>query len=182
MFTSLLTTSLLLGLDSLLVCLAVGALPEGNMRRHRLALSFALCDGLASLIGSVAGVERLRSFLPWSEGLGLAAVAAYGIYVLYLAWRCQGLTMSPCAARWLVFSLPICLSLDNLVAGIGPEASGVPVGLVALIFGVMSGGLALLGIGVGSALGAHARRRTGWLGGTLLLLVSGFLTMREILY
>src|SRR5262249_42702260 len=117
MTSSVLIVAALLGVDSFIVCLAVGALPPSTAPRRQLALAFALCDGLASLISSVVGMDRLRSSLPWSDWLGPAAVAGYGLYVLYLAWRCQNLTTSPGAARWLVFGLPFCLSLDNLVAG-----------------------------------------------------------------
>jgi putative Mn2+ efflux pump MntP len=109
-------------------------------------------------------------------------VAAYALYVFYLAWRCQDLTISPGAARWLVFGLPICLSLDNLVAGKGPEVSGLPAVLVGLIFGVVSGSLALLGMWLGSSLGARSRLQAAWLSGTLLVIVSGCLFLREALY
>jgi putative Mn2+ efflux pump MntP len=181
MSSSIIIVAALLGVDSFIVCVAVGALPRGVAPTRWLALSFALCDGLASLIGSMFGIEVLRTALPWSEWLGPAAVAAYGVYVLYLAWRCHGLTTRAGATRWLVFSLPICLSLDNLVAGMGTEASGVPAVLTALTFGGVSGGLALLGMVVGSTLGARRVFRAWWLGGTLLILIAGGWFFKEAL-
>jgi manganese efflux pump family protein len=198
MSNNLIFIGLLLGLASLAVGIGLGAVIPDRNRRGWLALSFALCDGLASLIGSLVGIDRLRSSLssslPWGEWLGPLAVACYGLYVLYLTWRCMNPanpTTNPTnpanpatnfgAARWLVFGLPICLSLDNLVAGVGTEASGMSAVLAALAFGVVSGGLALLGLGVGSALGARGRFRAGWLGGALLILVAGGLVLKEAL-
>ena len=91
MFTSHLVSALLLGLDGFLVCLAVGALPARRARRVALPLSLGVCDGLATWVGSAAGMEGVRSALAWGEWLGPAVVAGYGLYVLYLAWRCRGL-------------------------------------------------------------------------------------------
>jgi putative Mn2+ efflux pump MntP len=181
MSNNLIFIGLLLGLDSLTVGTGLGAAIPDRSRRCRLALSFALCDGLASLIGSIIGLDRLRSSLEWGEWLGPAAVACYGLYVLWLTWRCRDLATNPGAGRWLVFGLPICLSLDNLVAGMGTNASGVWAVLVALVFGVLSGGLALLGMGIGSALGARSGSRAGWLSGALLILVAGGLILKEAL-
>jgi putative Mn2+ efflux pump MntP len=182
MLPSLLTTGLLLGVDSFLVCFAVAALLERSAERRRLALAFGICDGLASLIGSVVGVDRLRSALDWSEWLGPAAVAGYGLYVLYVAWRCRRLAKDTDTTGRLVFVLPICLSLDNLVIGAGSGASAASPFLVASTFGVMSGGLALLGIWVGSDLKSRSRERAMWLGGVLLILVAGFLCIKEVLF
>jgi putative Mn2+ efflux pump MntP len=140
-----------------------------------------MCDGLAFLIGSLIGMHHLHSSLEWGEWLGPVAVAGYGLYVLYLTWRCQDLSKNLGAGRWLVFGLPICLSLDNLVAGMGTEAAGVPVVLVALAFGIVSGGLALLGMGVGCSLAARSRFQAGWVSGILLIVAAGGLFLKEVL-
>ena len=102
MSTNVAIIGLLLGLDSLAVGIGLGAVIPEWRRRCRLAFSFAVCDGLASLIGSTVGLDRLGSALLWGEWLGPAAAASYGLYVLYLTWRCQDLTTNPGTARWLV--------------------------------------------------------------------------------
>jgi putative Mn2+ efflux pump MntP len=181
MLTSQLVTGLLLGFDSFLVCLAVGALPQRAVRRSQLALAFGLCDGFAAWAGSVVGMQWLRSTSASSEWLGPAAVAAYGVYILYLALRSGDLAANPGAARWLAFGLPVCLSLDNLVAGVATPASAVPAILPALAFGVMSGGLALVGSRVGSAVRARSRFRVRWLGGALLVLFAAGLVLKDAL-
>ena len=180
MSNNLILIGLLLGLDSLAVGTGLGAaVPERN-RRLWLALSFGLCDGLATLIGLIIDMDRVRSSLEWCEWLGPAAVAGYGLYVLYLAWHCQNLAANPGAARWLAFGLPLCLSLDNLVtAGAGTAASGVPAVLLALTFGLISGGMASLGMWAGAALGTRVRLGAGWIGGAVLILVAVGLVLKE---
>jgi putative Mn2+ efflux pump MntP len=180
MLISQLVTGLLLGFDSFLVSLALGALPERSVRRNQLALSFGLCDGAATLIGSVVATERLRSILDWSNWLGPAAVACYGAYVLFLAWRCKNVSTQLASTRWIAFGLPLCLSVDNLITGLGGQAAGAPI-LTAAAYGVISGGLAMFGMVVGSYLPGRSRFGVGWTGAMLLLIAAATLALKETL-
>ncbi|HEY7426990.1 MAG TPA: hypothetical protein VH682_22335 [Gemmataceae bacterium] len=175
----LLVTGLLLGLDSFAVSVAVGALPGCGMRRTRLALSFAVCDGLASWLGA-AGFGAPFS-LRGVEWLGPATVAGYGLYVLALAWATHRTSSDRGGGFWLAPALPVCLSLDNLVAGAGTALSGEAALTAAGILGAISGGLALLGFSLGAALACRVPVRTAWLGGGLLLLVAASLCCWEYL-
>jgi putative Mn2+ efflux pump MntP len=178
MLISQLVTGLVLGFDSFLVCLALGTLPQASARRKQLALSFGLCDGAATLIGSVVATDRLRSTLDGSNWLGPAAVACYGAYVLFLAWRAQNVSTKLASTRWIAFGLPLCLSVDNLVTGLGGQAAEAPF-LTAVVYGVISGGLALLGLVAGSSLVSRTRFSAGWMGAVLLLIVAASLALKE---
>ena len=181
MLNSQFATGLLLGVDSFLVCFAVGTLPGRLLRRTMLGLSFGVCDGLASWIGCVAGMGLLRSTPGRGEWIGPLAVAGYGVYVLWVARRCQGLSPRLDTTRWLVLALPLGLSLDNLVAGVGAGAPVVSPVLTALFFGAASGAMALAGLGAGAAVATRSRLRPGWLGGACLILVAGGLVLKEAL-
>jgi putative Mn2+ efflux pump MntP len=172
-------TGLLLGLDSFLVSVGIGTLPTGWVRRYRLAIAFALCDGLASGIGSLFHADW-REALEWSEWLGPAAVAAYGLYVLVLAWKSQTL-IDRSRGAWLAIGLPICLSLDNLAVGVDATEAGVPVAFIALAFGAVSGLLSLLGSALGASIGGAEPRRQ-WLGGAVLLVLACGLFCKEMLF
>jgi putative Mn2+ efflux pump MntP len=166
---------LLLGLDSLAVGTSLGGLLPERGRRLRLALWFAVCDGLASLIGSTSVVANLGRGLEWSEWLGPAGVAAYGVYVLYLARRYQDVTPQASSAGRLAFCLPLVLSLDNLVAGTPPgSASAAP-----LVFGLISGAMALCGLSCGAALGARRGVDAWRLSGTFLMVVAVGLRLKD---
>jgi putative Mn2+ efflux pump MntP len=162
MTSSVVLVGFLLGLDSLAVGLGLGAAVS---RRDRilLAVAFAACDGVASLLGWVAGAAAWRTSLAWCEWLGPAAVAAYGAYVLFVAWRGRRLA----GGGRLALAVPLCLSLDNLVTGVGD--SGAPV-LAALAFAAVSGVMALAGLCAGAAAAERMRPRAGWLAAGLALL------------
>jgi putative Mn2+ efflux pump MntP len=173
---NLVVIGLLLGLDSLAVGTGLG-MTVPDRHRRRLALAFGICDALASLLGSLAGVDRLVSLPVW-EWSGPLVVAGYGLLVLYQVWRSRRMATSPSTSGWLALTVPLCLSLDNLVVGVGADTSVAVAVLVALAFGVASGCLALLGMSLGAGL---ARRvRIAWLGGAVLVLLSFALLCREV--
>jgi hypothetical protein len=127
---------LLLGLDSLIVCLAIGALVEGRSRL-KLAALFALADGVAFLIGAGLG---------WGLFSGAASVVVeigtlvlVGLYLLVVA------ASSKQMARWPIWLLPFALIVDNLTYGLAAEHTGSVVG-EATAQAVSSGLLAFVGL------------------------------------
>jgi putative Mn2+ efflux pump MntP len=171
MFTTAIPLALLLGLDGLIVCGALGPVRLGPARRLRLAACFGLCDGLAVFLGSALHVElAAKSFggIAWFAPL---AVGAYGVYVLYLGWRtcaaAAGTDYPPGA--WLMYGLPACLSLDNLVAGAAVGGAGLPVVLAAGLSGCVSGLMALAGLWAGEAIGKRLPARPALAGGVALI-------------
>ena len=101
---------LLLGLDSLIVCLAVGLLVDGRSR-YALAGLFGVADGVAFLIGAGLGWQL------FSEGastvLTTAMLVALAAYLLVVAAGTQRV-----AVRWPVWVLPAVLVFDNLTYGL----------------------------------------------------------------
>jgi putative Mn2+ efflux pump MntP len=178
MLQSRLLLALVLSLDTAAVSVGLGAALPAR-RCQRLALAFALCDGLASYLGWALGLAW-HDAPEWGEWLGPAVVAGYALYVLALAWHSRRLAEAR-AGGWVALALPLCLSLDNLAAGVCPEASAGTAALTALAFGAASGGLALLGLRLGTALAAGARVRAEWLGGAVLLTVALALVCKEML-
>jgi putative Mn2+ efflux pump MntP len=114
------------------------------------------------------------------EWLGPAAVGSYGIYVLTLAWQGRRLAAAGSGA-WLALGLPLCLSLDNLVAGLGSESSAGSAALAALGCGLTSGCLSLVGLRLGAAVAAHVRVRAEYVGGASLVALTFILIWRDAL-
>src|SRR5215207_5669115 len=108
---------LLLGLDSLIVCLAIGLLVDGRSRL-KLAALFGAADGLVFLVGAGLGWQLLSD--------GASAVLTSGMLValaLYLLVVAAGTRRV--AARWPVWVLPAILVFDNLTYGLlGDHAAG----------------------------------------------------------
>ena len=159
---------LLLGLDSLIVCLAVGVIVDGQAR-YKLAALFGVADGVAFLVGAGLG---LRLF---SEGVSTVltsgALVVLALYLLAVAAGTRRFT-----ARWTVWALPGVLVFDNLTYGLfGDHAAGsvlAQAGAQAL----SSALLALAGLLAAAALRPVFARRIALdrvAGGALLLAAAG---------
>jgi hypothetical protein len=101
---------LLLGLDSLIVCAAVGPLVD---RRWRLAYAslFGVADAVAFLAGSGLGWHFLSAGV--STALQTAIVVGLGLYLLLVVAGTQRV-----ASRWSVWVFPHLLIFDNLTYGL----------------------------------------------------------------
>jgi len=107
---------LLLGIDSLIACIAIGALVE---KRSRLWLAglFGLADGVAFLIGAGLGWGLLSEGA--SEIVEVGSLVAIGLYLLVVAAGMQQM-----AASWPVWLVPFALIADNLTYGLAGERTG----------------------------------------------------------
>ena len=107
---------LLLGIDSLIACIAIGALVD---RRSRLWLAglFGVADGVAFLIGAGLGWQLSGGL---TEGLEIGLLVAMALYLLVVAGGTRRVT-----ALWPVWVVPFALTLDNLAYGVaGEHAAG----------------------------------------------------------
>lgn len=162
---------LLLGLDSLIVCLAIGPLVEPRSRL-KLAALFGVADGMAFLVGAGLGVRLLSDGA--STVLTTGLVVAMGLYLLVVAAGTR-----QAAARWPVWVLPIALVFDNLTYGlVGDHAAGslfAHAGEQAL----SSATLALVGLVAGALIPVVQRRADAnrVAGGALLLAAGGLVLL-----
>jgi hypothetical protein len=124
---------LLLGIDSLIACLAIGALVD---RRSWvwLAALFATADAAAFLIGAGLGWGLMSQAA--SEVIGMGTLVLLGVYLLVVAASTAQVT-----ARRAVWMLPFALTLDNLTFGLAGEPTNS-----VLAQALASGMLAYLGL------------------------------------
>lgn len=124
---------LLLGIDSLIACLAIGALVD---RRSWvwLAALFAAADAAAFLIGAGLGWGLMSQAA--SEVIGMGTLVLLGVYLLVVAAGTAQVT-----ARRAVWVLPFALTLDNLTFGLAGEPTST-----VLAQALSSGMLAYLGL------------------------------------
>jgi hypothetical protein len=155
---------LLLGIDSLIACLAIGAIVDGRWRLPLVAL-FGVADGAAFLIGAGLGWTLSAGL---TEVLEVGTVAALGLYLLVVAAGARRLAELPV---WLV---PIALTADNLAYGV--TYSGSLAGHAAQQ-ALSSSLLALVGLLAVAAVLPRVERRADavrFAGGALLLAAGGF--------
>jgi putative Mn2+ efflux pump MntP len=165
----LLLLAVALGLDSFRVSLGLGAAGLARGAEVRLAFSFALCDAVALALGVTVGRTLASLAGTWADGLGPSVLAAYALYVLWLA---RGPSTDTETARWVVLGLPLMLSFDNFV--VGGTLGGLRVSLLAttLLVGIASGSLALAGLALGRRAVQSLRVRPELAGAALLLAAS----------
>jgi hypothetical protein len=128
---------LLLGIDSLIACLAIGALVE---RRSWvwLAALFGIADAVGFLIGVGLGWAVMSQAA--SEVIEMGTLVLLGVYLLVVAAGTAQVT-----ARWAVWVLPFALTVDNLTFGLAGEQTGSLAGEASAMV-LSSGMLACLGL------------------------------------
>ena len=106
---------LLLGIDSFIACMAVGAIVDRRWRVPLAAL-FGLADGAAFLIGAGLGWTISANV---TEFLEVGTLAALAYYLIVVAAGSRLVT-----ASWAVWLLPFVLIMDNLAYGVASDYSG----------------------------------------------------------
>ena len=174
----LLFIGLMMGLDNFRVAVALGPLNFSRRRRLQVALAFCLCEMLAPLVGLSLGKLLIESIRPWVEVIGPIVLGGTGLYVIYQVVRKEEAD-PPFDHGWVIFGLPISLSFDNFLAGTGLGMLGLPILLSAIVIGLMSGMMCILGLFVGRALAGYFSSRAELLSGVLLLVLAVALVIRS---
>jgi hypothetical protein len=160
---------LLLGIDSLIACVAIGAIVDRRWRLPLVAL-FGVADGTAFLIGAGLGWTLSAGL---TEVLEVGTLAALGLYLLVVAAGSRRLAELPV---WLV---PIALIADNLAYGVANDYSGSLLGHAAEQ-ALSSSLLALVGLLAVAAVLPRVERRAvavRFAGGALLVAAGGLVLL-----
>jgi putative Mn2+ efflux pump MntP len=143
--------SLALSWDSFLVGLLDGCLDLRGTSRRYLSIMFGLCDGAAVGIGLFAAAEPFVRVGQFAEGWWLPA------WLLLLFVTLQRLTQRPSRELgWLIYLVPVLLSLDNLVAGPAFTQLGISPVLCVTSAAAVSAALFVAGAACGRVLRTQA--------------------------
>jgi hypothetical protein len=152
---------LLLGIDSLIACIAVGPI----IRRRwsvPFAVLFGICDGGGFLLGSAFHWSMPNSVSNIVEVVALGVLGLYWIGIAILS-RQTALADQQSRSHWGVWILPLVLAVDNItfgvVDGVSKNASvGQSAGVQALSSVILAGLGLVIGIGLTYAIPALRRR------------------------
>lgn len=164
---------LLLGIDSLIACIAIGAIVDRRWRLP-LAAAFGVADGTAFLIGAGLGWTISAGV---TEFLEVGTLAALGVWLIVVAAGTRRV-----AELWPLWVLPLALTMDNLAYGVASDYSGSLLGHAAEQ-ALSSALLAFVGLYVAGVLPrvvpALERRAVAvrFAGAALLLATGGFLLL-----
>jgi hypothetical protein len=164
---------LLLGIDSFIACMAIGAIVDKRWRLP-LAAAFGVADAAAFLIGAGLGWTISEGATAFLE---VGTLAALGLWLMVVAVGTRRM-----ADLWPLWVLPLALTMDNLAYGVASDYSGSLLGHAAEQ-GASSALLAIAGLYAASLLPrlipALERRVVAirFAGVALLLATGGFLLL-----
>ncbi len=172
---------LLLGVDSLIACIAVGPIMD---RRWSVLVPFALLFGVGDGGGYLLGTALHWSYPDSMSFLAPVVVAVIGVYwiaVAIISKRAAAAEDNP-KARLGIWILPWLLSLDNItygaVDGVSHSASVWLSALEQALSSIIQAGVGLA-IGIAIAYSIPALRRHMWLAnataGALMIVGAGVL-------
>ena len=157
-----------LSLDNFRSSIALGTVPFGIGRAVQIALVFGFWDAVAPLVGGVVGSYFGDEIGDVAEYVGPVLMGAYGLYLLIGALRKP--EPEKVDHPWVtLFGMPLALSVDNLLAGTGLGLLGFSPVIPAVIFGVATAIMSLVGLLVGRAAARVIPIRADLLSGVSLL-------------
>ena len=193
--TELLLVAVALGVSNLAASVGIGVSGVRPAVRARVALVFGLFEAGMPVLGVVAGrgaSSALGGAARLTGGLLLVAVGCYQVFAALRERAADGAgaaadASAAAAARegpgappargaggwggWRLLASGFALSLDNLVVGFALGAYHVGLVTAALVIGVVSVGMSLLGLEAGAQLGATFGQLGALIGGGILAVV-----------
>ena len=168
---TLILFSFFVGLDNLQVSAAIGMLQIRAEQKWLLTIAFGFFEAVMPLIGLLLGGLIHAALGDMASTIGPLVLMGCGLLIIYMA-NCEGDTGEVVNSRWLLFGLPLTLSMDNLLAGIGLGALGYPVFFTALIIGLVSASMCFLGLFIGHQVSRWIPVKIEYLSGVYLVLIA----------
>lgn len=170
MIGQLLILGITLSLDNVRTAIALGGLRLSWREATRVALVFGFWDAVAPLVGILGGEYFAKTIGSTADLVGAVVLGAYGLYLVVEAWR----TPEPeeLDQRWALFSLPLPLSIDNVVAGTSLGLLGFSPWVAPPLFGAITAVMTFVGLGIGRVAASFIRVRSDLLTGIALIIMA----------
>jgi manganese efflux pump family protein len=169
-YGALVLLGFLLTLDNFRVSIGLGTLNIDATRHRHISLAFGICESVTPILGFVIGHSFSSSITPLMQYIGPLIVGGYGAYVILVdRFEKKHLLID---RYWLIFVLPLSLSLDNMMAGVGLGIIGFQIVPYAIILGTISGLMSLTGLRLGHAIRKYLPNKADLIGGIALIIIS----------
>ena len=144
---SLLILGFVLSLDNARLAVALGAFEFNWLRALRIAVVFGLWDGFSPLVGLLIGGYFGEEIGEVADFVGPIVLLVFGLYLVVRSLQTEA--PEELDERWVLFGIPLSLSLDNLLAGTGLGMLGFPPVFTAAVFGAMTALTTFVGLQLG---------------------------------
>jgi putative Mn2+ efflux pump MntP len=169
---SLLLVSLSVGLSNFAGAIGIGLSGVNIVTRIRVGLAFGFFEAFMPVIGLILGHSVQGFFGQYGKYVGGAILIVTGAYTLYQerVVKHDQTIRKQMTARGLI-ATALALSIDNLAVGFALAVYPVDLWLAAIVFGVVSILMSLIGLELGHYLGKRVEEWSEEIGGAVLILV-----------
>ena len=163
-----------MGLSNFAGSIGIGLSGVDTRTRLRVGIAFGLFEGMMPVLGLLIGQAVAGTIGSYGRYLGAGLLVLTGFYTIWQSIRTGEVERKEergvLDTRQLLI-LGIALSIDNLVVGFALGVYHVSIVLAAVTMAVVSVGLSLLGLELGSRLGSRVGEYSEMAGGAVLVLV-----------
>jgi putative Mn2+ efflux pump MntP len=171
-FFEVLLISLSMALDAFAVCLAAGALQntQGPRPVFRLSFHFGLFQFIMPVIGWVLGRTIEPLIHNYADWVAFGLLTFVGVRMIYFSLHGGDENRSNDPSRgWNLVLLSIAVSLDALAIGLSFGVLGIFVWYPAIMIGVVTGIISLIGLRIGRIVGRKLGKPIEIIGGLVLV-------------
>jgi putative Mn2+ efflux pump MntP len=163
MVFNLIVLGFVLSLDNFRTAVILGPLRFSWPHALKIAVVFGFFDGVAPLAGILLGHDISQQIGgEIADRAGAIALGLYGLYLIVRAMQTATQEELEAERRWSIFGLPVPLSLDNVIAGTGLGIAGLSPLVPAMVFGVITILMTLVGLQLGRAISYIIPVRPRW--------------------
>lgn len=168
----LLLVAVSVGLSNFAGSIGIGLSGVDARMRIRVGVAFGLFEAVMPVVGLAIGDSLAHQLGAWGRYVGAALLVLTGGYTIWQGRRAEHEARVGAAmpTRTLMVTA-VALSIDNLVVGFALGVYHVNIVLAAIVMGVVSVGLSLLGLELGNRLGERVEGYAEEIGGGVLILV-----------
>lgn len=165
----------LAGSDNLQVAAAISMAPLTRARRVLFALAFSTCEIATPLLGLLLMHSLQVHFGAWMERIAPLIVVVCGAVILTLAFADRDELGKLVNRGWTIAALPLSLSFDNLMIGVGLGAFGYPLPFAAATIGTVSACMCVAGIAGGARIRRFFPAHADVMSGLYLIAIAAFM-------
>ncbi len=173
-FAEILLIAVGLAMDAFAVSVAAGAagVAVGPRPVFRLSFHFGLFQFLMPILGWLAGAGVARELDGADHWIAAALLVLVGVRMIRSSLDPdQGLPPDPSRGRTLL-ALCVATSIDAFAVGLSLAMLQINIVYPSLVIGVVTSGMSLVGIELGSQLSRYVGKRMGLLGGLVLVAIA----------
>jgi manganese efflux pump family protein len=162
-----------LGASNFAAAIAIGVAGVDAKVRLRVGLVFGAFEAGMPIAGLALGAQLAGTIGQAGRWLAASMLIAVGLYELLSATRDREPNRVTAAGGAALLLGGLVLSIDNLIVGFALGSTHTSIITGALVIGLVSVGLSLIGLELGARIGARAGQRGEQLAGLMLIAIGG---------